>query len=185
MIESQISQVKTIRISKIKLFKKHYRLFFLWAVHYFAYFGFPLLIGGGTKLVLNFTLLGSTELLGILLSAKLLRHFNYVSSMRFFVFCCLVTCILFYFFDKYFFLLIISKFFLTLFFGVLQIYTLEVFHTQIRSQGFGYCFTFGRLSAIFIPLFLGRFNAIEINPVLLPAMFFFLSLIFMIGLKET
>ena len=97
------------KISKVKLFRKHYRLFFLWAVHYFAYFGFPLLIGGGTKLILNFTLLGSTELLGILLSAKLLTHFNYVRSMKVFVFFCLLTCVLFYFFDKYFFFLIILK----------------------------------------------------------------------------
>jgi hypothetical protein len=185
VLDSRISSIQKVKISKLKLFRKYFQLFFLWAVHYLAYFGFPLLMGGGTTLVLNFTFLGCIELLGILLSIKLLKHYSRVKSMRYFIIICLVTCIMFYFFDTYFSLLIISKFFLTLFFGVLQIYTLEMFPIEIRSQGFGYCFSFGRLCAIFIPLFLGRFSALQIKPVLILAIFFFLSLLFMINLKET
>jgi hypothetical protein len=185
LIGNQDMSSQKFKISRLKLFKKYFQLFFLWAVHYLAYFGIPLLMGGGTTLILNFTFLGCIELLGILLSIKLLRHFSRIKCMRIFIMICLVTCILFYFFDYQFFLLIITKFFLTLFFGVLQIYTLEIIPVEIRSQGFGYCFTFGRLCAIFIPLFLGRFSALQIKPVLILAIFFLLSLFFMINLKET
>ena len=185
LVDNTSSFSRKTKISKVKLFKKNFKLFFLWAVNYFAYFGLPMLVGDGTTLVLNFTLLGFTELLGILLSTRVLRHYPRVCCMRVFIMFCFVTSSLFYFFKTYFFLLIISKFFLTLFFMILQIYTLEVFSTEVRSQGFGYCFTFGRLCAIFIPVFLGQFSALDINPVLILAIFFFLSLLFMINLKET
>jgi hypothetical protein len=182
--DSSGNLIKVKRKSVFKLFSRHMRLFFLWAVHYFAYFGFPLLIQGGNTLVLNFTLLGCVELFGILLTTSLLRNHCRVSSMRICVFFCLLTCVLYYFLDKNYLYLLVSKFFLTIFFGALQVYTLEVFSTEIRSQGFSYCFTFGRLCAIFLPLALGRFSALKVDPVLLLTVLFSLSLLSMIGLKK-
>lgn len=170
--------------SIFKIFSRNLRLFFLWAVHYFAYFGYPLLIQGGNTLVLNFTLLGCVEIVGILLTTRLLRNHCKVGSMRVCVVFCIFTCALYYFLDKNYIYLLVSKFFLTIFFGALQIYTLEVFSTEVRSQAFSYCFTFGRVCAIFLPLAIGRFSALQIDPILMLGVLFFLSFLSMFGLKR-
>lgn len=166
-----------------KLFRKSYPLFILWGVHYFAYFGFPLMISYGRTLVFNFTIIAAIELLGILISIKILKSFDQLKTMGYLLTACLVCCGLDAAVGKSFVFLCVVKFCLTLFFGVLQIYTLEAFDMRLRSQAYGYCFMFGRLCSIMTPLVFSQLSNVSVYSSIVLGVLFFVSLLMMLLLR--
>lgn len=172
--------VKDKEISKIKVFIKNYKLFILWGVYYFAYFGLPLLIQSEKIYILNFTFLGIIELAGIYIASRIISKMDNMKIMQYsMVICTLFSC-LHNFISTSFSFLLVTKFFLTIFFAVLQIHTLETFSVKNRSKIFGYCFMFGRLFAISMPLVFGQLSAFQLSPVSVLVIMFFISTLFLI-----
>lgn len=126
----------------------------IWIVYNFSYYGFQFAIIFSDNFMVYFVLLSLSEFFGNYISATV-NTVKYMISVA--ALCCLLVPVIGEGIISTF-LFIVAKFMMSFFSGILLSYTMQLFPTGFRAQGYSLCTLISKITVIFMPAILTWFT---------------------------
>lgn len=147
--------------SEIRSFWQYLMIVWIWVVYNFSYYGFQFAIIMSNNFMVYFVLLSLSEFFGNYIQAT-------VNSVKYMLSVAAICCVLVSLIGEGIFstfLFLIAKFMMSFFSGILLSYTMQLFPTSYRAQGYSLCTLISKVAVIFMPAILTWFNnRYHLNP---------------------